>query len=771
MKTVNKYIQAFFDKINKSNLLYIFILANPILDLFTSLGINEKIPIIGSFGFLFRGIFLLLMIINIFFNQNTNRKKYICGLVLIFGFYLLFNINGFFSFAKFNIFAELKAFIKAFYLPVLFIGILNYFDYAKETESNNSKKIFNTIGITAYIYLALILVPAILGVGYKSYASAKQGVIGFFNSPNEIGTILAILSPVILNWLSNFKNNVISLILSFLFIYGCLIIGTKTPLLGIVIAIFANLLFVIILFIKTKDKLILKKMFYPIYWIIMVVVVLFCCSPLFSNLGWQSTLFDSNNKPAVGDDKPVIEENKPSTGEENKKPGVQKPTAPNVDSNDKEQNNENISTDDKEEVNGSGDKTPTDDKQENKEKKEKKRALELIVKKIKNLVFSSRDIYIEQGFTVFKDSSITNKMFGLGNVSLKAGYKNTVEVDLFDILFNYGIIGFIIYFGILSWAVIAIIKSLIFNSKNAIVNPVLECFITSIMIGFLIAFTAGHTMLAPAVSGYLAILIAISYHLFCTPDKNKEDSKQSGKYENVLGVQVSCLGYNELKQQVISDIKNDKKSAIVAINPEKILKARKDSELKELLNSSTYKIPDGIGVIYASKIKKGNIKARITGIDSMEMICGLSEEKSYRIFMYGAKEETISLAKKKLEEKFPKINIVGTINGYEKNNKKIIKTINDSKAQIVFVALGSPKQEYWIRDNKDKVCANIFQGVGGSFDVFSGNIKRAPKLMQKLGLEWLYRLLREPKRIFRQVKLLKFIWLVIIGKKDKNEKN
>lgn len=243
------------------------------------------------------------------------------------------------------------------------------------------------------------------------------------------------------------------------------------------------------------------------------------------------------------------------------------------------------------------------------------------------------------------------------------------------------------------------------------------------------------------------------------------------KHENILGVDVTCIEYEELKKQVTMDIKNDKKSSIVAINPEKILKARKDSELKELLNSSTYKIPDGVGVIYASKIKKGNIKKRITGIDSMEMICALSAEKGYKIFMYGAKEETISLAKKKLEEKFPKINIVGTINGYEKNNQKIIKAINDSQAQIVFVALGSPKQEYWIRNNKDKVCANIFQGVGGSFDVFSGNIKRAPEWMQKIGLEWLYRLLKEPKRIFRQVKLLKFIGLVMIGKKDKNEEN
>ena len=234
--------------------------------------------------------------------------------------------------------------------------------------------------------------------------------------------------------------------------------------------------------------------------------------------------------------------------------------------------------------------------------------------------------------------------------------------------------------------------------------------------------------------------------------------------ENILGVEVSPLSYEDLKRNIEGDIENNKKSFIVAINPEKILKARKDEYLKELLNNATYEIPDGIGVIYASKLRKGNIKTRITGIDSMEMLCKLSEEKKYKIFMYGAKEETIKKAKENLEIKFPNIKIVGTINGYEKDNDKIIKAINKSKADIVFVALGSPKQEYWITENMNKVNAKIFQGVGGSFDVFSGNIKRAPKWMQKIGLEWLYRLIKEPKRIFRQIKLVKFLWLALIEK-------
>lgn len=234
--------------------------------------------------------------------------------------------------------------------------------------------------------------------------------------------------------------------------------------------------------------------------------------------------------------------------------------------------------------------------------------------------------------------------------------------------------------------------------------------------------------------------------------------------ENILGVDVSPLSYEDLKKNIEKDIENNKKSFIVAINPEKILKARKDEKLKELLNNATYEIPDGIGVIYASKLRKGNIKTRITGIDSMEMLCKLSEEKKYKIFMYGAKEETIKKAKENLEIKFPNIQIVGTINGYEKDNDKIISSINKSKADIVFVALGSPKQEYWITENMYKVSAKIFQGVGGSFDVFSGNIKRAPKWMQKIGLEWLYRLIKEPKRIFRQIKLVKFLWLALIEK-------
>ncbi|MFA5603431.1 MAG: WecB/TagA/CpsF family glycosyltransferase [Bacilli bacterium] len=235
--------------------------------------------------------------------------------------------------------------------------------------------------------------------------------------------------------------------------------------------------------------------------------------------------------------------------------------------------------------------------------------------------------------------------------------------------------------------------------------------------------------------------------------------------ENIFGINVSILNYMRLRECVEKDINLNKKSTIIAINPEKILKSRNDNELKELLNNATYKIPDGIGVVYASKKMGGKIKSRITGIDCMEMLCELSNIKGYKIFMFGASSEVVRNAKYELTKKYPKVNIVGILDGYEKDNDKIVETINKSGANILFVALGSPKQENWIKNNMNKLNVNIFQGVGGSFDVFSGGIKRAPKLMQKLGLEWLYRLIKEPKRIFRQINLFKFMLLLMVGRK------
>lgn len=235
--------------------------------------------------------------------------------------------------------------------------------------------------------------------------------------------------------------------------------------------------------------------------------------------------------------------------------------------------------------------------------------------------------------------------------------------------------------------------------------------------------------------------------------------------ETVLGIKVNTENYDELIEEIFGRIERKEKSLIVAINPEKIIKAKEDPALKKLLNEAEIQIPDGIGVILASKIQKGQITSRVTGVDMMMRLCAEAAKRGKAVFLYGGKPGVADKASEKLKELYPEINIAGTQHGYEKDNDKIIAKINEAKPDILFVAMGSPKQENWINANRDNLYPTIYQGVGGSFDVLAGNVKRAPEAFQKVGLEWFYRLMKEPKRIKRQMALPLFLLEVARSKK------
>lgn len=235
--------------------------------------------------------------------------------------------------------------------------------------------------------------------------------------------------------------------------------------------------------------------------------------------------------------------------------------------------------------------------------------------------------------------------------------------------------------------------------------------------------------------------------------------------ETVLGIKVNTEDYDGLMTQVFERIEKKDKALIVAINPEKIIKAKQDPTLKKLLNDAEFQIPDGIGVILASKIQKGQILSRVTGVDMMMKLCEEAAKRNKPIFLYGGKPGIADKAKAKLESLFPSINIVGTQDGYEKDPQKVNDRINAAKPDILFVAMGSPKQENWINANRDQLHPIIYQGVGGSFDVLAGTVKRAPEAFQKLGLEWFYRLMKEPKRLKRQLALPLF--LLEVARKSK----
>lgn len=227
--------------------------------------------------------------------------------------------------------------------------------------------------------------------------------------------------------------------------------------------------------------------------------------------------------------------------------------------------------------------------------------------------------------------------------------------------------------------------------------------------------------------------------------------------EEILGVSVNTENYDELIPKVFENIDEGKKSLIVAINPEKLMKAKEDPELKALLNRAEFQIPDGIGVILASKLKKGQIRSRVTGIDMMDRVVQEAAVRGKRIFLYGAKPGVAEEAAARLQVLHPNIKIAGVQHGYEKDIQVVLNTINQAQPDILFVAMGSPKQEQWIEEHRNQLHPILFQGVGGSFDVLAGNIKRAPAAFQKVGAEWLYRLLLEPSRIKRQMNLPKFL--------------
>ena len=234
--------------------------------------------------------------------------------------------------------------------------------------------------------------------------------------------------------------------------------------------------------------------------------------------------------------------------------------------------------------------------------------------------------------------------------------------------------------------------------------------------------------------------------------------------EQYLGVNVITLNYEE----IIDDIKNRMDagltSTIIAVNPEKVITAGKDEQIKNLINDATYQIPDGVGILIASRLKGGRIQSRVTGVDMMDRLLKFATDEGKKVFMYGAKEEVVTCAKEKIQEKYPKIQITGYSNGYTEDQDALVRKINESGADIVFVALGSPRQELWIRDHMKELNVKVYQGVGGSFDVFAGNVKRAPSFFRKAGLEWFYRLITDPKRFKRQMALPKFL-LKIVTKK------
>jgi len=229
-----------------------------------------------------------------------------------------------------------------------------------------------------------------------------------------------------------------------------------------------------------------------------------------------------------------------------------------------------------------------------------------------------------------------------------------------------------------------------------------------------------------------------------------------------FGYTLYPLTFKEAQEKIVEFLKENKKRIITPINPEKIVRSLNDSKLKEILKNSDLLLPDGYGIIIASKILGINLKERITGIDMFEALLEYANKAKLSIYFLGATEESVRGVVERVKREYEGIKIAGFHNGFFNDPNEVLNDLKDKQIDILFVAMGSPKQEYFIYENFDKINAKISMGVGGSFDVFSGRIKRAPKLIRKFGLEWLFRFILEPKKRFpRVLHLFKFITLVL----------
>ena len=226
---------------------------------------------------------------------------------------------------------------------------------------------------------------------------------------------------------------------------------------------------------------------------------------------------------------------------------------------------------------------------------------------------------------------------------------------------------------------------------------------------------------------------------------------------DVLGVGFDNVTMAEAVEQGVKLLHSEGMHYVVTPNPEIVEICRENPEANRVINEADLVLPDGIGVIKGAAMLGTPLKERTPGIEFAAHLMGKMAEEGLSLYLLGAKPGVAELAAQKLTEQYPGLKIAGTHDGYFKEDAPVVEAIAASGADCVFVCLGAPKQEFWIKKNGPATGARLLCGLGGSLDVFAGTVERAPKFFCDHGLEWFYRLCKEPKRIGRMMKLPLFL--------------
>ncbi len=435
-----------FDKLKKINILEISILLMPIIDI-----INTITGL--SISLLARGLFLLGILVYFVFYNKSKYKKVSFLLYLILGIFIfIYTLHYFVLNGTYNIVNEFVTLIKFLYLPVITIGLVNYYD-------NKDLELSKIITKISWIYCILIIVPTIFNISLDSYSDGKLGTSGLFYSPNELSSILAILSPFVVFNLFQKKNKISNIILGVIFIITCYLIGTKTPIMGLLISLTAGVLINLLILIIHKKNL-LNTIISILFLLSSVICYRF--SYLYTNLNYQSTNY------------------------------VEKEPSDNTDDGNSTEIESTLYN------NSIYINFPTHIYRE-----------EISDNKLMNLIFSSRNIYLQENLNKFANTILSKQIFGLtlGASENNPSNSNMSEMDMFDIFIYYGIIGAIVLVVYLIIILILAIIKYFKNFKENITDTELNSSLISYGLALLIAFTAGHTLSAPTVSLFIALSI------------------------------------------------------------------------------------------------------------------------------------------------------------------------------------------------------------------------------------------------------------------------
>jgi N-acetylglucosaminyldiphosphoundecaprenol N-acetyl-beta-D-mannosaminyltransferase len=234
------------------------------------------------------------------------------------------------------------------------------------------------------------------------------------------------------------------------------------------------------------------------------------------------------------------------------------------------------------------------------------------------------------------------------------------------------------------------------------------------------------------------------------------------KTVSVMGIEfVNTTKEQFLQQGLFPKLDREEKCFIVTANPEIVMKANEDQDFRKIVQSADFVVPDGAGILMAAKHMKQPLQERIAGTDMMMDLLSYANEKGLRAYFLGASEDVNNRVVVEVNKQFPNVQIAGHHHGFfSLDAVEIVEDVKHANPDLIFVATGSPRQEKWISQNLDMFRKGIFIGLGGSFDVLAGEVKRAPEAWIKLNLEWLYRLIQQPFRFKRVLKIFEFMFKI-----------